>query len=116
MGNLSPREIETLREKLSREREEISAELARVAGEASFGTDTEDPDEAIDGAEEAVNRRGIRSALEAQLHRLNAAFGKIDAGTYGSCERCRSPIDFELLSADPESQLCRSCKQGGHRS
>jgi RNA polymerase-binding transcription factor DksA len=40
----------------------------------------------------------------------------MDAGTYGTCERCGQPIDDERLDALPATPLCLSCKRQRGRS
>ncbi len=52
-------------------------------------------------------------ALRSNLHDVDRALAKIDAGTYGTCERCGSPIAPERLEALPWAVLCIDCKQKG---
>ena len=44
---------------------------------------------------------------------IDKALVKIDAGTYGICERCGQPIPKERLRALPYAALCVACKSGG---
>ena len=48
---------------------------------------------------------------EAVLAAIDKALGKIEAGTYGICERCGSPINPERLEALPYAELCIECKR-----
>ena len=57
-------------------------------------------------AKDAQRRR------EKRIHDLKRALERMDAGTYGICERCSSWIEFERLEASPESKLCGSCRRG----
>jgi DnaK suppressor protein len=56
-------------------------------------------------------------ALSAQamaaVEDIDKALAKIDAGTYGICERCGQPIPKERLKALPYAALCVACKSGG---
>jgi DnaK suppressor protein len=56
-------------------------------------------------------------ALSAQalaaVEDIDRALVKIDAGTYGICERCGKPIPKERLKALPYAALCVACKSGG---
>jgi DnaK suppressor protein len=56
-------------------------------------------------------------ALSAQalaaVEDIDRALAKIDAGTYGICERCGQPIPKERLKALPYAALCVACKSGG---
>lgn len=44
---------------------------------------------------------------------IDRALAKIEAGTYGRCERCGRPIPQARLEALPHAALCVSCKSGG---
>ena len=50
-------------------------------------------------------------ALRSNLHDVELAIAKIDAGTYGACERCGNPIGTERLEAIPWALLCIDCKR-----
>ena len=52
-------------------------------------------------------------ALRSNLRLVDRALAKMDAGTYGTCERCGRPIGAERLEALPWAMLCISCKQEG---
>lgn len=43
--------------------------------------------------------------------KINAAFDRIKAGTYGICEECSYPIEEERLLARPVTTLCIDCKR-----
>jgi DnaK suppressor protein len=45
------------------------------------------------------------------VREIDRALGRIDAGTYGRCERCGNEIPEERLQAVPYATLCLSCKQ-----
>ena len=49
--------------------------------------------------------------LRDQLRDVDRALKKIDAGTYGICDRCGEVIGTERLEALPYSTLCVKCKQ-----
>jgi RNA polymerase-binding transcription factor len=67
-----------------------------------------------DHASEMVDRE-VDESLEVNAEQLvreiDRALGKIDAGTYGKCERCGQGIPEERLEAVPYATLCVSCKQ-----
>ena len=50
-------------------------------------------------------------ALRSNLRDVERAIVKMDAGTYGICERCGRPISVERLEALPWAVLCIDCKQ-----
>lgn len=45
------------------------------------------------------------------LAAIDAALGRIDAGTYGTCESCGREISLERLEAYPWASLCIDCKR-----
>ncbi len=49
------------------------------------------------------------------VREIDAALGRIDAGTYGICVRCGKSIPDERLAAVPYAVLCVSCKQDEER-
>jgi RNA polymerase-binding transcription factor DksA len=40
---------------------------------------------------------------------IEQALGRLDNGTYGSCERCEAPIPLERLEAIPHARECVAC-------
>jgi phage/conjugal plasmid C-4 type zinc finger TraR family protein len=46
-----------------------------------------------------------------RLTQVERALDRLDAGTYGRCERCGNPIPKARLEAFPSVTLCVSCKQ-----
>ena len=45
------------------------------------------------------------------LDDVRAALARIDAGTYGTCERCSAEIPAARLEAVPTASLCITCKE-----
>jgi len=54
----------------------------------------------------------VRQARD-RLAEVDAALVRLDAGSYGSCERCGRPIGEERLDARPETRLCIDCARLG---
>ena len=50
------------------------------------------------------------------LLQTDKALGRIEAGTYGTCESCGGPIGKARLQAFPRATLCLECKQAEERS
>ena len=44
------------------------------------------------------------------LSKIDEAFARIDAGSYGQCEECGGEIGVERLKARPVTTLCIACK------
>lgn len=49
------------------------------------------------------------SRLRAVVHEIESALDRIDAGTFGICERCGGSIPLERLEAIPEARTCVAC-------
>ena len=52
---------------------------------------------------------GIGEVERRELGRIDAALGRIDNGTYGTCVACRGPIGLGRLHALPEADRCAEC-------
>jgi RNA polymerase-binding transcription factor DksA len=65
-----------------------------------------DPNEAADQIEELTNNTSIVENLENQLHAVQNALDKIEAGTYGICEVGGEEIPKERLEANPSAATC----------
>jgi RNA polymerase-binding transcription factor DksA len=48
----------------------------------------------------------IRISVEGQLADVDHALGRLDAGTYGTCEMCGKKIPDERLKARPAARFC----------
>lgn len=105
---LTKEELETLKEKLLEEKIKISRELEDP--HVDFGNDVDGFDEETDEAEEFANRLGVQAAIKEHLREINGALERIAVGEYGVCEECHNPISPDVLRAEPESRLCKSCK------
>ena len=102
-----------LRAQLTRQYDRLKTEIAaRRRAEGLGDTPEQDPtadlrgdigDESVEleawdtGHQETLN-------LEAQLAEVEHALEKMDAGTYGICERCSRPIPLARLRVIPEAR------------
>ena len=57
----------------------------------------------------------ISNNLKDLTDRIGHALERIDAGTYGLCERCGRPIEKARLKALPYASLCLADKQAEER-
>jgi DnaK suppressor protein len=94
--------------------EALSRSFADIAASVeSANTDDEhDPE----GATLAFERAQVVSLLDEareQLGALDDAVARIDAGTYGVCERCGGDIGDDRLTALPAVRVCVDCAQVG---
>lgn len=61
------------------------------------------------GAAQALERRRAEGLHELEL--IDAAFARLDAGTFGQCVQCGNPIDASRLDVLPFVEMCRACAQ-----
>ena len=102
---------------LDAERREALARLATLTGdfdalvEASEGSNADDEHDP-EGATIAFERSQVdalaRQARE-HLREIDAALARLDAGDYGTCERCGRPISAGRLEARPTARTCIDC-------
>jgi len=97
------------------EAEALKAEADQLALDAEPG-DTQFDDESGEGSTTAVDRErdlALSAQARAEVTEIDVALDKIDAGTYGVCERCGKPIPKARLEVIPWAALCVTCKSGG---
>jgi len=94
---------------LEQDKERLEKEL-EVLKNDEFGDTPGMDNEEADETEEVSNTLITVQTLERRLIDIKDALARITAGTYGFCIRCHEAISLELLEADPESSLCKSCK------
>ena len=58
----------------------------------------------IDGGE--IDDRRLAGVLREELDDVERALGRLDAGTYGTCETCGAPIDDDVLASTPQARSC----------
>ncbi|MFF8591820.1 TraR/DksA family transcriptional regulator [Streptomyces sp. NPDC015220] len=52
-----------------------------------------------------------RDAVRRALEDIEAAFARLDDGTYGDCRDCGRPIPVEWLAIPPYARSCVPCRQ-----
>jgi RNA polymerase-binding transcription factor DksA len=89
---------------------ELARELEGII-EASEGANLDDEHDP-DGSTVGFERARVASLLaeaSAQLVALEAALGRVSAGTYGTCATCGNAIGDERLVALPAVTTCVTC-------
>jgi DnaK suppressor protein len=93
----------------------MRAEAEQLAADREPG-DVQFDEESGQGDTMNVERErdlALSAQAMAAVEDIDRALAKIDAGTYGICERCGKPIPKERLKALPYAALCVACKSGG---
>lgn len=100
---------------LGTEKEKLLKELATIgkktdgdwqAVPTDLDSDSADENEVADTIEEFEENSAILKQLEIQLLQVDAALGKIEAGTYGQCNVCGEEIPEARLDANPAALTC----------
>ena len=105
---------------LQTERDRVAAHIAALTSDlggiidATAGANTDDEHDP-EGSTIAFERAQVL-ALIAQardrLEQVDRALARLDAGTYGTCERCFEPIAPARLAARPAADRCVRCASG----
>ncbi len=100
--------IENQKQILLARRNEITKHLNEVE-------DQLDDTPPADWEDRASERQGdeVLEALgnteAAEIKQIDAALGRIEAGTYGVCAKCGEAISDERLALLPATPLCKNC-------
>jgi RNA polymerase-binding transcription factor DksA len=92
--------------------------LADHSAEEDLGEVASGSQHPADVASETFEREvefGLLEDFHAALVDVGAARARLEAGTYGICERCREPIAHERLEAVPATRFCRTCADVAER-
>lgn len=106
-------DLESIRNGLVRERERLVAQLDEMGIDAGGGSKDVGADEGFADSGAVTAEKGelisVGGELHTKLDEVEAALRKLEAGTFGSCEKCGSPIDEARLEMLPSARRCKSC-------
>jgi len=80
-----------------------------VAGSVGSNSDDEHDPEGSTIAFERTQVGALLRDARAYFADLDGAVARLNAGTYGTCERCGRPIAPERLAARPAARACIAC-------
>ena len=95
--------------------EALKAEAEQLAADMEPG-DIQFDEESGEGGTMNIERErdlALSAQARAAVDEIDRALTKLEAGTYGICERCGEPIKRARLKALPHASLCIACKSGG---
>jgi DnaK suppressor protein len=116
-AGLSAAELASFAELLRRQRADLEADLlrqgatldeVRAARSGGDADDEHDPEGPTLSAEWSL-RAGVHAELTTNLTAIDAAMKRIEAGTYGICQRRGEAIGRDRLEARPAAELCIHC-------
>lgn len=95
---------------LSDTQAQLRAEIAAaLVGRRGVGTDESEDPEGSSLAFEQAQTISLLDQSERHGAEIVAALARIDAGTYGACQRCGGAISAGRLEARPFAALCIAC-------
>src|SRR5262245_4435466 len=109
--------MEKLRVRLEAERREAIEALQTIRGAALTATHGGGVDDAVEGGDRAQANLSQHidvtacQRLTTRIGQLDEALRRMEAGTYGRCERCDQPIGPRRLAVMPEATTCVRCQE-----
>jgi RNA polymerase-binding transcription factor DksA len=114
-------DLDHFREMLEEEQNRILTDLKRLdlrdeaGGQEGSGSEIADYDQhQADQATETFLREqdaAISEGLKTELEQVDAARAKMEAGTYGYCDRCSKEIPADRLEVLPYTVFCIQCAE-----
>jgi DnaK suppressor protein len=109
---ITPLETNVIRQKLDAERASVLAQIQQH--EARLNTLSGAVPDHLDLAQEYVARARrvtLLAQAQQQLENIQAAWQRLEEGTYGLCAACGEPIPSDRLEVLPYACLCVRCQE-----
>ncbi|HEY8019190.1 MAG: TraR/DksA family transcriptional regulator [Actinomycetota bacterium] len=112
---LTKKELDDLRTRLQAEEVELQTQLTTIEEDTFATTQSEMvgdvglDDESADAGTATFEREkdlSIENNVRDLLQKIERALKRIEAGTYGTCDRCGKPIEKPRIKALPYVDLC----------
>lgn len=113
---LSKKALDAFEQALRQEREDLLEQAADLDAEADItqwrdaGFD-DDPADTGSANFERERAQSLASHARRVIVQIDDALARIDAGSFGVCERCGGPIGKDRLEAIPYATFCLECKR-----
>jgi DnaK suppressor protein len=113
---LTKTQLRAIREELLEERAQLVSQVEDLNAEADVnnwreGGFDDDPADAGSASFERETAQSLSNHSRRLLTQIDDALRRMDAGSYGVCERCGEKIELERLEAIPYTTLCLECKR-----
>lgn len=115
---INEEKLRKLKQSLMEEKNKLEKDLVRIAKpvdqkkgdyETSYEDIGSDKDDNATEVNQYTQNLSIENNLEKKLQAVLDALAKIEAGTYGVCEKCQQEIPIERLTANPSAKTCLHC-------
>lgn len=113
---LTKTKLRAIRAELEQEREQLVSQVEGLDAEADVKNWREggfdgDPADAGSASFERETAQSLSNHARGLLTQIDDALRRMDAGTYGPCERCGEQIESDRLEVLPYATLCMECKR-----
>ncbi len=98
---LSKQELETYKERLLKEKEDLIKQITELETPSDFGDEPGESDETQEAGED-INNASSAGILREGLDDIDHALAKIENGTYGVDENTGEEIPKEALDVNPK--------------
>ncbi|MEV8250061.1 TraR/DksA C4-type zinc finger protein [Microbacterium sp. NPDC076768] len=89
-----------------------AAILAELTHDRAGSNDDDEHDpEGVTLSSEWSRLTGLAEAAASELHQVDEALARVDAGTYGLCANCGQPIPPGRLEVRPFAEHCVACAE-----
>lgn len=110
------KQLRARREELEDERAQLLDQVQELDAEADVnnwreGGFDDDPADAGSASFERETAQSLSNHARRLLVQIDDALRRMDAGSYGLCERCGEAIEPERLEAIPYATMCMECKR-----
>ncbi|WP_288968105.1 TraR/DksA C4-type zinc finger protein [uncultured Microbacterium sp.] len=86
--------------------------LAELTHDRAGSNDDDEHDpEGVTLSSEWSRLTGLAEAAASELHQVDDALARMDAGAYGRCANCGKPIPAERLAVRPFAEHCVACAE-----
>lgn len=104
--------LEVLRRQAADRAAALEQTLAELTHDRSSQSDDDEHDpEGVPLSAEWSRLSGLLDGAREELQQVDAAFARMDAGTYGFCTNCGRRIPIERLRVRPFAELCVPCAE-----
>jgi DnaK suppressor protein len=110
--HLTPAQLDELRAELDRQLRKLTRSMrttTRAMKPVKLDQSAVGRLSRIDNLQTQGLTRNLQEREQARLGQITGALARLDAGTYGRCVVCASPIAFERLFVFPEAPNCAAC-------
>jgi RNA polymerase-binding transcription factor DksA len=104
--------LEEVRVQAVARKESTTASLAELTHDREGSNDDDEHDpEGVTLSSEWSRLTGLADAAASELHQVDDAIARMDAGDYGACAACGRPIPVARLEIRPFAVHCVACAE-----